>query len=100
MLSTVTSVVSLVCFFTHLLFSVVRELRAGSEHGPMILDREMLQLGPECLLLLRHHTVRSTLRTDSSDIRMTLNQLSNSTNPELLALLGQAHSMGPSVRKR
>lgn len=46
----------------YLLLGVVRQAGAGSKHWPVVLDGETFQLGPESLLLLRHHTVSSTLK--------------------------------------
>ena len=51
------------CFLSdHLLLGVVWQAGAGSKHWPVVLYGETLQLGPESLLLLRHHTVSSTLK--------------------------------------
>lgn len=52
----------------HLLLGVVRQAGAGSKDRSVVLDSEPLQLGPEGLLLLRHHTIGPTLKkTKDSD---------------------------------
>lgn len=54
----------------YLLLGVVRQAGAGSKHWPVVLDGETFQLGPESLLLLRHHTVSSTLKTEGGSVLM------------------------------
>lgn len=51
----------------YLLPGVVGQVGAGSEHWAVVLDGQTLQLGPESLLLLRHHTVGSTLRREEEE---------------------------------
>lgn len=48
----------------YLLPGVIWQVGTGSKHWPVVLDGETFQLGPESLLLLRHHAVSSTLRRE------------------------------------
>lgn len=53
----------LLCFFTisYLLHGVIRKLGTGPIHRSMVLDCQVLKFGTKGLLLLRHHTVCSSL---------------------------------------
>lgn len=74
------------CRSGYLLPGVVWQAGTGSKHGAVVLDGEMLQLGPERLLLLRHHAVSSTLRRKKKSLSQFVPFKRSRLNEQLLLL--------------